>query len=258
MGGTLSPLSTRQRQLDEELAADRRELAIRRVEAQYLNTELHQASSLVESWRSRAEAAESCLVTACKPTAARAAGQHLLHPAIMQALADFGLATTQLTYAQHIHPVRRLRGSELEGRMCIVSSAPEDVPPGLHEHAESLLRRSLKNKYQFHTVQEYMSALLVAQRYNICTVQRQGAGAAGDQGAVDDTAGARFLPCYACGLVLLYLGAFRCLALYFLRLCLLLNEFLFCCVVNMLLCCYVLTLPSVKLLMLFSIDLCVL
>ena len=158
---------------EDELSVERRNSAFSDRRAECLASELHEAQEMALSMQFRAEAAEASLIAACMPAAACAAGNPALDPLLMQALSNSGLEATQLSYAEHIHPVKRLKGSSLEGSMCIVTATRAgDVPPGLAEHAQLLKERAPREKYAFHSLPEFVSALLVAQRHNLRTIRR--------------------------------------------------------------------------------------
>ena len=173
-GGRPPPpsLSMRLRELESDVEAEREKAAACDEQVQALQGQLQHAASLAASLRLRANAAESNFAAACMPPPVHVTEGSFLHPLIMEALASSGFSATQLS-ARELHTVKRLRGSSLEGQLCIVSATPAvDATPALEEHARDLAARSLREKFTFHSSAGYLSALQLALRHNLRTFRR--------------------------------------------------------------------------------------
>ena len=143
---------------------------------------LEHASSDAAFLRSRALAAESHLFRASQPSAEAAAGNNGLHPLVLSALIDAGLCSSVLSYEEHIGPVRRLHGCNLEGKLCVVTKLNAEAVPVLAAHAARLALAKTRDKYTFHTTSEYLSGLVVSDRHNLRYARRGLSEDAGPEG----------------------------------------------------------------------------
>ena len=130
------------------------------------------ASSEAASMRARAEAAESHLRRASFSNAEAAAGMYGLHPLILSALNHAGLQASVLSYAEHIGPVQRLHGSNLEGQLCVVAKPNAQAVPVLLAHAFRLSQTKTRESYTFHSAAQYLPGLVVSDRHNLRVARR--------------------------------------------------------------------------------------
>ena len=183
--------SSPQAQLVTRVATDQAQQDLRDTRLRFAEEELERLRREAEQNRDRAERAEALL----REVAAGTPAQSSLHPSLVQALAEDGMFAAQLS-APIIAPVKRLRGSELVGKLSIVTAITPSTPSFVAQHADVLHGRNARKSFQFHEPSQYLHALAVAHRHGVYSEQSSAPKRArvGDRGSASSSSAAAAAP----------------------------------------------------------------
>ena len=183
--------SSPQAQLVTRVATDQAQQDLRDTRLRFAEEELERLRREAEQNRHRAERAEALV----REVAAGTPAQSSLHPSLVHALAEDGMFPAQLS-AHIITPVQRLRGSELVGKLSIVTAITPSTPSFVAQHADVLHGRNARKSFQFHEPSQYLHALAVAHRHGVYSEHSSTPKRArvGDRGSASSSSAAAAAP----------------------------------------------------------------